>query len=155
MNTRLKYRPYIRRANGREYSSSFRVCVRLAFHKVKLRRPYYVLVQRGFPLLALDCAATREELEKTPFPVAAGEITFREWAKRIQTRAEGKPRSRRRWIQRCLSRLCSCGMKAQRARGEVRAWTALYPSALTNNLPEDVAEEIISAWADNWSDGRP
>jgi hypothetical protein len=57
MKRQDRYTPYIRRGNFREKSTSFRVAFRLAFYRdwsQRTGKPFYVLVQRGWPNLAIE-----------------------------------------------------------------------------------------------------
>lgn len=85
---RNKFRPYVRRANGWEKAGSLRIAVRLAFYQSR-NRPFYVMVQRGFPNLAMDCGASKRDVARTPLMVASGRQKFRAWARRIQRYAQG------------------------------------------------------------------
>lgn len=85
---RNKYRPYVRRANGREKADTARVALRLTFYQLR-GRPYYVMVQRGFPNLAIEAGRSKHELKRTPFQVAFGRMKFRAWAKMIEAKARG------------------------------------------------------------------
>lgn len=89
MNQRRKYLPYIRRANGREQAPTLRLGIQLAFHGL-IGRPFYVMVQRGFPNRVLAVARSKRELSRSPLPVATGQMNFREWAKSIQRRFQRK-----------------------------------------------------------------
>lgn len=61
---------------------------RLAFYKV-LGKPFYVMVQHGFSHLAIECGATKKEVQRMPLPVAVGRRSFRQWAKALQRKALG------------------------------------------------------------------
>lgn len=78
---RNRYKPYIRRANGRERSSSFRVAFRLAWMRER-RKPFYVLVQRGFPNHAVAVELTRAALKESILGVRRG--GFEKWPRRIK-----------------------------------------------------------------------
>ncbi|HWL09769.1 MAG TPA: hypothetical protein VNQ76_15285 [Planctomicrobium sp.] len=80
--------PYVRRANGREKSESFRIAIRLAYYQMRRRR-FYVMVQHGFPNLAIEVGASKREVQQKPLPVACGKMKFKEWAKLIQRKARG------------------------------------------------------------------
>lgn len=80
---RNKYKPYVRRANGKEHTSSWRVAFRLAFYQ-ESGRPYYVMVQRGWPNMAIEVGASKREVQQKPLLVAFGRISFRIWAKTIR-----------------------------------------------------------------------
>jgi hypothetical protein len=56
MKHRKKFEPYVRLANGREHSHSLRGAIRLAFYQ-SLGRPFYVMVQRGFPNTVIEVGA--------------------------------------------------------------------------------------------------
>ena len=83
---RNKFLPYVRRANGREKAESMRIAFRLAYYQT-LRKPYVVMVQKGFPDIAIEVASSKRELKDKPLVVAMKTMSFREWAKRIQRRA--------------------------------------------------------------------
>lgn len=80
------YKPYVRRANGRERSESLRVAVRLAFYQ-ELGRPFYVMVQRGWPNLAIACGRTKEDVKRQPLLVRR--LGFSGWANRVKRLARG------------------------------------------------------------------
>lgn len=84
---RRKYLPYVRRANGREQTSTLRDAIRLAFHRLR-GRPFYVMVQRGFPNTVIAVARSKRELSRSPLPVATGRMNFGQWAKSIQRYAQ-------------------------------------------------------------------
>jgi hypothetical protein len=79
---RNKYKPYVRRANGTEKAASFIVAFRLAFYKLR-GKPYYVMVQRGFPQLAIECGPSKREVASKPAVVQFGIKTFKQWSKEI------------------------------------------------------------------------
>lgn len=81
-----KYRPYVRRANGRARGDSLRTALRLAFYRER-GRPFYVMVQHGVPNNVIGVGATRRDLERSPLPVAVGKMTFRRWSRRVQALA--------------------------------------------------------------------
>lgn len=83
MKRNRKFMPYVRRANGREKSESFRIAFRLAFYQDK-GTPFYVMVHRGFPNLVMECGATKREVQQKPTGVAFGFQSFRQWARRIR-----------------------------------------------------------------------
>lgn len=86
-----KYRPYIRRANGRETAEGLRGRFRLAFYQAK-GKPFFVMVQHGFPNSVMECGATRRAITDSLMGVRKkGKRHFRAWARRIQKRASGKP----------------------------------------------------------------
>lgn len=92
MKNHRKYAPYIRRATGREKAETIRIAFRLAFYQ-SLGRPYYVMVQRGFPTLAIEVGASKRDVQSGPALVGAKLMRFSEWASIIQRRATGrKPR---------------------------------------------------------------
>lgn len=80
-----RYRPYVRRANGREMATSIRMATRLAFYRL-LKKPFYVMVQRGFPLLAMECGPSRRELEEGILSTKS----FRVWSRDVMRRCQGK-----------------------------------------------------------------
>jgi hypothetical protein len=82
--------PYVRRANGREKSTSFRIALQLAFYQY-IGRPHYVMVQRGFPNLAICVGRSKRDVQSQPLTVAVGRETFREWAQRVKRRESGVP----------------------------------------------------------------
>lgn len=83
----LKYRPYIRRANGRETSSNLAVALALAEYEI-IKRPFYVLVQRGLPQVALLTGPNRQNLLKRL--CRAQKIGFKAWARNIQREASSR-----------------------------------------------------------------
>lgn len=88
-----RYKPYIRRANGREKSESLRTAYRLAFYKSS-GRPFYVLVQRGFPRIAVEVGKSRQSIENSILWLNVRKrygASFRDYAKSVQRMAIGKP----------------------------------------------------------------
>ena len=83
-----KYKPYARLANGSERSESMRIAFRLAFYQER-GKPFYVLVQRGFPNLAIEVGSSKRDVMSKPCPVAFHSFTFRAWANAIQKHARG------------------------------------------------------------------
>lgn len=81
-----RFRPYIRRGNRRERAPTFRSALRLAFHREWSRdcgKPYYVLVQRGWPNLVIESGFNREMIvESLIGPRRVG--GFPTWASRIK-----------------------------------------------------------------------
>lgn len=86
-----KYRPYVRRANGKERSESMREAFRLTFYE-HLGRPFYVMVQRGWPNLVIASGASKRDVQRSPAAVAFGKKSFRTWAKDVQRLAAGGAR---------------------------------------------------------------
>ena len=86
MKRHKKFKPYIRQANGRERAEGIRMAIRLAYYQIKGGR-YYVLVQHGFPSLAIAVGESRRAIIETLLPVKAGWTTYREWCKATQKRA--------------------------------------------------------------------
>jgi len=84
-----KFKPYVRRANGKEMSSSWVIAYRLAFYRM-LKKPFYVMVQHGFPNLAMAVGKTKRDVQRSPLPVAVKRKSFRRWANAVQRRAMGK-----------------------------------------------------------------
>jgi len=87
-----KFRPYIRRANGREQATTLKMACRLAFYQMRGRK-FYVMVQHGFPNLVLEVGATKRAIMQS-FPMLHW-FTFREFAKQLQRRALFPERSKR------------------------------------------------------------
>jgi len=87
MKRRHRYKPYVRRANGRERTESFRMAIRLAFYR-ELRRPFFVMVQRGWPNLVMECGPTSAEVKQAPLTTAF--FGFDGWANRIKRYAQGR-----------------------------------------------------------------
>jgi hypothetical protein len=83
---RHKFKPYIRRANGCEKSESLRVALRLAAYQLT-GQPFYVLVQRGFPRLAIEVGHSRSAIVRTIIGAHFG--GFNAWANRLKRRAQG------------------------------------------------------------------
>jgi hypothetical protein len=78
-----RYKPYIRRANGREKAESLRIAFRLAFYQ-EMGRPFYVMVQRGWPNLAIAVGKSKRELKRTPIGVRLKKMSYRTWSRHIQ-----------------------------------------------------------------------
>jgi hypothetical protein len=77
-----RYRPYVRRANGREMATSLKMAYRLAFYNLR-GKPFYVMVQHGFPNLALQVDKSKLEIQRSIVEVHAKWSTFRKWQGKI------------------------------------------------------------------------
>lgn len=88
MKSYRKYQPYVRRANGKEKAESMRVAMRLVYYKMR-GLPFYVMVQRGFPNLAIEAGPSKRYVQRIPVVVVMGRQSFREWSKIIQRGARG------------------------------------------------------------------
>jgi hypothetical protein len=86
MKHHRKYKPYVRLANGRERSKSLREAFRLAFYE-SVGKPFYVMVQHGFPNNVIGVGASKREVQRQPVVVAFGRKSFRQWASSIQRHA--------------------------------------------------------------------
>lgn len=84
-----RYRPYIRRANGREDAADFRTALRLVFYR-ELKKPFFVLVQRGTPNTVMTVGSSREAIQESIVFVRGKRRAFRKWARKIQKFASGK-----------------------------------------------------------------
>lgn len=85
-----KYRPYVRRYRPGDKTENFAIAFRMAFY-LEQGRPFYVMVQRGFPRLVIEVGASKRDVQRKPVLVKFGRSTFRQWAKRIQCQAMGVP----------------------------------------------------------------
>ncbi len=81
-----RYKPYVRRANGRERASSFRDAIRLAFYQ-SLGKPFYVMVQHGFPNNAIGVGASKRDVQQGPMVVQMKKKSFAQSAALIQKHA--------------------------------------------------------------------
>jgi hypothetical protein len=79
---RCKYRPYVRRANGREKAQTLRIAMRLAYYQARGKR-FYVMVQRGFPNVAIAVGPSKRAVQRCPLTVNIGAETFRGWSRAI------------------------------------------------------------------------
>lgn len=86
MTRNKKFKPYVRRANGRERAYTLRMAIRLAYY-VMSGKPYYVMVQRGFPNRAIAVGRSKREVQRGPLLVAIGKLSFCDWASSIQRSA--------------------------------------------------------------------
>ena len=89
---RRKYDPYVRRANGSEMAESLRIAFRLAYYQLR-GKPFFVMVQRGFPNLAIEVGASKREVQQQPLSVNIGRLSFKQWAKQVGAKARGQHRS--------------------------------------------------------------
>ena len=77
-----KYRPYIRRLNGKEKADDLRTAFRLAFFGLFPKA--YVLVQHGFPKSALAVGRSKKDVVgQIPAIVWQGK-TFKQYSKDVQ-----------------------------------------------------------------------
>lgn len=83
MKRHKKFEPYVRRANGRERAYTLRIAVRLAYYLMS-GKPYYVMVQRGFPNRAIAVGKSKRDVQRGPLLVAVGRMSFRDWSSAIQ-----------------------------------------------------------------------
>lgn len=83
MKRHKKFKPYVRRANGRERATSLRMAIRLAYYKMS-GKPYYVMVQRGFPNAVIGVGASKRDVQRGPLLVAIGRLSFRTWSGAIR-----------------------------------------------------------------------
>ena len=83
-----RYRPYIRRANGRERSESWRCALRLAFYQQR-GKPFFVAVQRGFPRNVFAVGPSRKQLLDSFVGAHPHFGGFKAWARRMQRYATG------------------------------------------------------------------
>lgn len=77
-----KYEPYVRLANGKERSESLRESFRLAYYR-NFGKPFYVMVQRGFPNDVICVGRSKRDVQMCPATVAFGRLKFREWSRAI------------------------------------------------------------------------
>lgn len=94
-----KFRPYIRRANGRERAEGLRMALRLEFYRLR-GEAFYVLVQRGFPRDVMAVGRSRDDIAQDLVGAFGAFVrktkrngrngrrwsgkSFRAWAKRTQ-----------------------------------------------------------------------
>lgn len=78
-----KFRPYVRRANGKEKAETIIEALNLAYYRLS-GKPFFVMVQHGFPNLSILSGRTKAEVKGKPLLVALKKRTFREWAKSVQ-----------------------------------------------------------------------
>jgi len=83
-----KYKPYIRLANGKERSESFRIALRLAFFEINFSQ-YYVMVQHGFPKNVMAVGRTKGGIKRSILILEGGK-GFNAWANRIKTMAKNR-----------------------------------------------------------------
>ena len=83
-----KYKPYIRLANGKERSESFRTALRLSFFKINFSQ-YYVMVQHGFSKNVMAVGRTKDEIKRSIFILENGK-GFNAWANRIKIMAKNR-----------------------------------------------------------------
>lgn len=83
MAKKNKYKPYIKIANGKERSDSFRTAIRLKFLELSFKK-FYVIVQHGFPKDVMVAARTKEELKNSILVVSARIIKFNVWANNMK-----------------------------------------------------------------------
>jgi hypothetical protein len=83
MKRQKRLRPYVRRANGKEQSESLRVAFRLAIYQER-GKPFFVMVQRGFPNLAIAVGPSKRQLMSAPLSVNFGRQSFKEWSRAVR-----------------------------------------------------------------------
>jgi hypothetical protein len=88
MRKRDRYLPYIRRANGNEGSGSILVSLDITLYRLT-GRPFFVMVQRGYPNIAIAVGKTRRDLQRRLVSVRSGRITFKQWARGMRKWAHG------------------------------------------------------------------
>lgn len=88
---RDKFKPYIRRMNGREKSNDFRTSIRLSiFGPMREIRNVYVMVQKGFPNEAIAVGLSKSDIKQSILVVRCGRKTFNEWANDTKVYAQKK-----------------------------------------------------------------
>lgn len=64
MRKRNKYKPYIRKANGKEKSGSYLVAYQIANFSFVKGTDFYVMVQHGFPNKVICVGASKFEIKR-------------------------------------------------------------------------------------------
>lgn len=113
MKLRDRYKPYIRRANGREKAESLRDAINLTYHRM-LKKPFYVLVQRGWPNLVIGCGENKAEIKRRP--LAANWYGFNNWTQILKHRAQGVMSEKQQDAFRERIRVASAGKRGNRRR---------------------------------------
>jgi len=93
MKNYKKYKPYIRRMNGKEKANDLFTAYRLAFYQelyLKKGNKCFVMVQRGFPNLAIAVGASRKDVKKSIFIICAKRISFKKWTTETKRYANKK-----------------------------------------------------------------
>jgi hypothetical protein len=88
MKPRSRYKPYIRRANGKERSESLREAYRLAYFSITRGKNFFVMVQRGFPNLVIASGLSRVAIKRGLLAYEKS-VDFDRWANIIKRRARG------------------------------------------------------------------
>ena len=117
MKLRDRYKPYVRRANGREKAESMRDAMNLAYYKL-LKKPFFVLVQRGWPNLVIGCGETKATVKRSP--LAANWYGFNNWATIVKHRAQGVMPQEQQDRMRERIHLTSAGKRLNRRRRKKR-----------------------------------
>jgi hypothetical protein len=82
-----KYKPYVRRLSGNEKANDLITSYRLAFYFSLRPQKAYVLVQRGFPNIALAVGATKRDVKRTVAVVGFKVKSFKQWANEVKISA--------------------------------------------------------------------
>lgn len=89
MKPRSRYKPYIRRANGKERCEDFKEVCRVAYFSITRGKNFFVMVQRGFPNDVISSGISREEIKRKLLAYEKSR-DFDRWANLIKRRARGR-----------------------------------------------------------------
>lgn len=75
--------PMIRRFRPTDKCNDLRTAFRLATFE-QMNKPFYVMVQRGFPDEVMICGLSKKDVKNQILAVSAGWMSYREWRKEIK-----------------------------------------------------------------------
>ncbi len=76
-----KHMPYVRKINGKEKTTDSFLVRHLAFYS---KRGGYVMVQHGFPNIALAVGESKQAVKDKIYTVALGLESFKQWARKAK-----------------------------------------------------------------------
>lgn len=117
MKLRDRFKPYIRRANGSEKAETLRVAIQLEYQRMR-KKPFYVVVQRGWPNLVILVGENKAEIKRRP--LSAVWYGFNNWAQLLKHRAQGVMSEKQQDAFRYRIRVRSAGKRRNRIRRKKR-----------------------------------
>lgn len=88
---RNKYKPYIRKMRGNEYSEDFRTSLRLSMlGSLRNKRKVYVMLQKGCGNSVMMVGLSKKDMKDSILAIACGRDNFQSWANKIKRHAQRK-----------------------------------------------------------------
>jgi hypothetical protein len=80
MRKRNRFKPYIRKINGKEMPTSMRDAIRLC---VFTELSGYVMVQRGRPNVVVAVGRTKRDIKRSILAISLGGMSFKQWSSKV------------------------------------------------------------------------